>query len=153
MALTDGLNGLQARAEVALGTARETATIYAERILGRLDAIVDGVQALDSPESERVSASVRVNAGETKKITEGRPGWMMTVEHVSVVTDGAAVVDIHVGSAGNEGFRTRLETAAAGKAGGGLVGYKVPESGAVFAILSGAGGAMVNVQVKRERVY
>lgn len=151
--ITDGINGLQARIEASLRAGADTATIYAERVLGRLDALVDGVRALDSPESERVSNSVRVDAGQTKQIVDGRAGWMMTIEHISIVTDGAVDVDIHVGSAGNQGFRTRLSTAAAGKTGGGLVGYRVPESGAVFAILSGAGGAMVNVQVKREKVY
>lgn len=144
--------GIQAQIGDSLRNGAAEAQAVAERIIARLDDIRDAVRAAAPGESERTTATAYVEPNTSERIAEARAGYMLTIEQVSAVTDAATTVDIHVGTEGAEGFRTRLETAAAGRASGGLVGYTVPEGSPVFAIV-GAGGARVNLQIKRERVY
>jgi hypothetical protein len=143
--------GIQAQIGDTLRNGAAEAATYAERIIARLDRLIEAVETRD-PEGERTTATAFLEPGTTERIVADRAGYMMTIEQVSIVTDGACIVDIHVGTEGAEGFRTRLETAAAGREAGGLVGYQVPENSPVFAIATGAGGARVNLQVKREKV-
>src|SRR5687768_6865208 len=95
--------GMQAQIGDSLRAGAETATAYAERIIARLDVISRGIQNLADPESERVTASVHLDANTVEKVSEARPGYMVTIEHVSVVTEAATTVDILVGTDSPEG--------------------------------------------------
>jgi hypothetical protein len=142
---------LQAQVGESLRNGGATAQAYAERVIARLDIIAEGVLRLDTTESERAFESAFIEANTSDKIAEGRQGYISTIEHVSIIADGATTVDIYIGSEGASGFRTRLELAAAGRTGGALVGYKAPEGAAIIA-RAGAAGATVNVQLKREKI-
>lgn len=144
--------GLQAQFGSALREGGDQARQAVERIISRLDIIAEGVLALGTEEVERSYEGANLAAGISKTVADGRAGWMVTIEHIAAVLEGAGSVDIYVGSMGSDGFRARLTGAAAGPVNAtGLAGLKVPERAPILAVANGT-GARVNLQIKRERV-
>lgn len=141
---------LQAQISDSLRTGSEEARGYAERIIARLDDIRASLDSIKGEESERQSYTKSVAAFAAERLSEGRPGYIETIERIAATAEAATAVDLFVGSASNAGFRHRLNFGAAGRDQA-AVEIDVPEGSAIV-VQTGAGAASVNVQIKRQRV-
>lgn len=130
---------------------RMFALAQVERIIVNLDSIRDAIDAQD-PRAERTLIPAGLDPNTTETILEARQGYQYLIENFSVVSTGATDVDIFVGTVGDLGFRKRISLAGASRDSREGLNILVPEGSKVSVQVTGAGGAAVNMQFRRDKV-